>query len=779
MVLFSIGFVVLFYGATRGRQHMSNRVIDWLPEGFQETHDFYWFQAHFSETSLLMVSWDGCLLEDRRADKIAARLTASRGDGSEPFCQKVTTTGEIYRQLTSEPLSLSQEEAFDRMKGWILSQDGRQGCLVVFLSKNGTAHPHEAIEEIRSVAAEETSLPPDKIVMAGPSIESVAIDDVSNQSQRQIVPFFLLTCVVILLCLLRSWIAVLAIFAAAVFNEELSGALIYYTGCNTDSISLLSASLLFVLTVSGSLHLLNYYRDNMERSGRKGAVVTAIKHAFLPCSLACLTTVLGLFSLAISKVRPIRMFGIFSTVGLILGTCFFFLSIGSFIEQNPVRRWENTEKTAPKPTLFTRLWGWFPGFVVKYHRVLAFFSLALLAIYGWSLPKLQTTVTFHGMFPKDAPVIRDYNYLENRIGGLVPLELALSFPRDGDKRPILAQLQLLDAVDAALWEIDSIQTTVSALNFLPYLPDDSGSAAGATVRRTVFNKVVAEHINSLRQANMFDDRELPADIDRGLVPADRWRISIRVKAQDNIDYGPFLATIKETVGRVISENQESLGLKGTTAVITGGIPLAHKAQKQLLDDLSSSYLSAFIMILLTLMVLLRGILPGCVAMIPNIFPSVLIFGAMAAIKRPVDMGTMMTASVALGISVDGTIHFLNWYKQGLCAGMSREEAVGFGYRHCATAMVQSTIICGGGMLIFAFSRFLPISRFAWMMAILLLAALYGDLVLFPSLLAGPMGKCFYRTAGKRVPSDAACEPAAPLPARDSGETSASARITPL
>ncbi|MBR2584287.1 MAG: MMPL family transporter, partial [Thermoguttaceae bacterium] len=260
MVLFSIGFVVLFYGATRGRQHMSNRVIDWLPEGFQETHDFYWFQAHFSETSLLMVSWDDCLLEDRRADKIAGRLTAPHGDGEEPFCQKVTTTGEIYRQLTSEPLNLSREEAFDRMTGWILSQDGRQGCLVVFLSKNGTAHPHEAIAEIRSVAAEETSLPPDKIVMAGPSIESVAIDDVSYQSQRQIVPFFLLTCVVILLCLLRSWIAVLAIFAAAVFNEELSGALIYYTGCNTDSISLLSASLLFVLTVSGSLHLLNYYR---------------------------------------------------------------------------------------------------------------------------------------------------------------------------------------------------------------------------------------------------------------------------------------------------------------------------------------------------------------------------------------------------------------------------------------------------------------------------------------------------------------------------------------
>lgn len=749
LVLFSIGFVLLFYGSQHGRQHMSNRVIDWLPEGFQETHDFYWFQDHFSETSLLMVSWDGCLPDDQRADKIAQRLTTTHDDGSEPYCQRVTTTGEIYRQLTADPLNLSPEEAFDRMTGWILSQDCQQGCLVLFLSKYGMSHPHESIDEIRSVTAEETGLPSEKIMMAGPTIESVAIDDVSYQSQQHIVPFFLLTCVIILLFLLHSWIAVLAIFAASIFNEELSGALIYYTGHNTDSISLLSASLLFVLTISGSLHLLNYYRDNIERFGKKGAVFAAIKHAFLPCALACLTTVLGLFSLAVSKVRPIRMFGIFSTVGLILGTFFFFLSISSFIEQYPIRKWENSQRSSPTPTLFTWLWKWFPNVIIKYHRFLAFFSLSLLVIYGWSLPKLQTTVTFHGMFPKDAPVIRHYNYLESHIGGLVPLEAAINFPREEGQGSTLSQLQLLDAVEAALWEIDSVQTTVSALNFLPALPDNSGSAAGATFRRTVFNKVVAEHIDALRRANMYDDRDLPVDNERALPPADRWRVSIRVKAQDHIEYGAFLAKIKETVNQAIDENQASFGLKDTSAMITGGVPLAHKAQKQLLDDLSSSYMSAFVMILLTLMILLRGIIPGCVAMIPNIFPSVLIFGAMAALKRPVDMGTMMTASVALGISVDGTIHFLNWYKQGLSTGLSRDDAIRFSYRQCATAMVQSTIICGGGMLIFAFSRFLPISRFAWMMAILLLVALYGDLVLFPSLLAGPIGKCFFRTIKRK------------------------------
>ena len=765
LVFAAIGaaFLLVAYGANQGRQHMSNRVIDWLPAGFEETKDFNWFLAHFHEGSLLMISWDGCTVEDPRLKAIADELLAPNPDGSASYCWKVMTSGDVLRNLTSDPLDLSRPEAFDRMRGWILSQDNTQGCLIVFLSSEGYKAIHAAIDRIRSVTAEVTGLADGEYRIAGPSIDSVAIDDATHNSQRKLLPLFLAVCVFMLFILLKSWLAVFVIFTAAIFNEEMSAALIYFTGRNLDSISLLCASLLFVLTISGGLHLLNYYRDNMERNGKKGAVTSAMAKAALPCGLACLTTVLGLFSLTISQVIPIRNFGIFSTVALITGTCLFFVMIGSFVEQFPILSWrtprpctgltqskENSGESAegkktPKKSgsdfSIDGLWSWLPTIVCRHRRILTLINLVLLIFFAWNLPKLQTTVTFHGMFRPDAPVLQDYDYLENKIGGLVPVEVVLNIPKKSNAEATpLEMLGLLDVIEQSLWEVDGVESSLSALTFLPFLPDTQGSGLRAVGTRSAFNKVVEGRYDTLTEGCLYDGRQLPEDEQRSMEPAHRWRISLRVCAKSKIVYGPFLEKISETVHQTIQESQGQFGLTNVSSMITGSIPLVHKAQKQLLDDLTSSYLSAFLMILLTLIFLLRGAVAGTLAVIPNIFPSVLVFGAMALMRRPVDMGTMMTASVALGISVDGTIHFLTWYRQGLSQGQTQHEAVRFAYRECGTAMVQATIICGGGMLVFALSDFVPIAQFAWMIALLLLIALYGDLVLFPAILAGKWGR---------------------------------------
>lgn len=765
LVFAAIGaaFLLVAYGAKQGRQNMSNRVIDWLPSGFEETRDFNWFLAHFQEGSLLMLSWDGCQVEDPRLEAIADELLAPNPDGSPSYCWKVMTSGDVFRNLMSEPLDLSRSEAFDRMRGWILSQDNSQGSLIIFLSPKGYEAIHAAIDRIRSVTAAVTELSDGEYRIAGPSIDSVAIDDATNRSQKKLLPLFLFVCVFMLFALLKSWLAVFVIFMAAIFNEEMSAALIYYTRTNLDSISLLCASLLFVLTISGGLHLLNYYRDNIQRNGKQGAVTSAMANAALPCGLACLTTVLGLFSLTVSQVIPIRNFGIFSTVALILGTCLFFVMIGSFIEQFPILSWQTPQKCAGSPQSkenrdesagaqkslkkscpdlsIDRLWNRFPGVVCRHRRILTAINLTLLFFFAWNLPKLETTVTFHGMFRADAPVLQDYDYLENKIGGLVPVEVVVNIPKESNAAATpLEMLGLLDVIEQTLWEIDGVESSLSALTFVPFLPDTQSSGLRAVGTRSAFNKVVENRYDELTEGCLYDGRQLPEDDTRSLEPAHRWRISLRVCAKSKITYGPFLEKISETVNQTIRQSEDSFGLTNVSSLITGSIPLVHKAQKQLLDDLTSSYLSAFFMILLTLIFLLRGVVAGTLAVIPNIFPSILVFGAMAMLRRPVDMGTMMTASVALGISVDGTIHFLTWFRQGLSRGQTQHEAVRFAYRQCATAMVQATIICGGGMLAFALSDFVPISQFAWMIALLLLVALYGDLVLFPAILAGKWGR---------------------------------------
>jgi predicted RND superfamily exporter protein len=96
----------------------------------------------------------------------------------------------------------------------------------------------------------------------------------------------------------------------------------------------------------------------------------------------------------------------------------------------------------------------------------------------------------------------------------------------------------------------------------------------------------------------------------------------------------------------------------------------------------------------------------------------------------------------MGIAVDDTFHLLAWYRRGIRAEMPRERALRFSVQRCIGAMIHTTLICSLALLVFSLSSFMPIRRFSWMMASLLVAALAGDLILLPSLLASPLGAFF-------------------------------------
>jgi predicted RND superfamily exporter protein len=133
---------------------------------------------------------------------------------------------------------------------------------------------------------------------------------------------------------------------------------------------------------------------------------------------------------------------------------------------------------------------------------------------------------------------------------------------------------------------------------------------------------------------------------------------------------------------------------------------------------------------------------GLLSMIPNVFPVVVIFGTMAWRNVAVDIGSMMTASVAMGVAVDDTIHFLTWFRRGLNQGLGRHSAIMLAYKRVGMAMTQTTAIGGLGLSVFAFSTFTPTQRFGTLMLALLVTALVGDLIFLPALVASPLGRIF-------------------------------------
>jgi hypothetical protein len=93
-------------------------------------------------------------------------------------------------------------------------------------------------------------------------------------------------------------------------------------------------------------------------------------------------------------------------------------------------------------------------------------------------------------------------------------------------------------------------------------------------------------------------------------------------------------------------------------VYTGVVPIVYKAQRALLDSLIQSTWWSFATILPLMMFVCRGVLAGGVVMLPNVLPVLIVFGGMGWLGVPVDIGSMMAASIALGVAVDDTIHSL-------------------------------------------------------------------------------------------------------------------------
>ena len=147
------------------------------------------------------------------------------------------------------------------------------------------------------------------------------------------------------------------------------------------------------------------------------------------------------------------------------------------------------------------------------------------------------------------------------------------------------------------------------------------------------------------------------------------------------------------------------------ATYTGIVPIVYKAQRTLLESLIESTFWSFITITPLLMFISRSIWGGLVAMLPNVLPVLMVFGGMGWLGIEVDVGSMMCASIALGVAVDDTIHYLNWYRVELDKLQDRKLAILATYKHCATPTFQAAIISGLGLSLFALSNFTPTQRF--------------------------------------------------------------------
>lgn len=361
----------------------------------------------------------------------------------------------------------------------------------------------------------------------------------------------------------------------------------------------------------------------------------------------------------------------------------------------------------------------------RYGRYVILAWCVVVVIGAINLVSLRTAVGTTELLQPEAKMLKDYRWLEERIGPLVPVEFVVRFAA-GDKRKLVERMQVLGILSKEIGLIPEMGVRWSALNLLPPLPRDGG--LGAEVRQTVANSLLAKSLPALVESRVLYQND----------EGQYWRISSRVSGAEPPSFAPLLENLQIWV----EEIQADPRVAPISIEISGGVPVTYLAQRQLLEDLFQSFLTAFLLIAVVMGIMLRDVRAGLVATLPNAVPGVLVFGFMSAVDASVELGAMLTASAAMGVAADNTLHLIHCFQRSFRQHGDSVQAMAAALSACSRPIVQTTVVCVLGMAIFAFSPFVPTSRFAWLMLSLLSIALLAALTLTPAMLLGRLGRLF-------------------------------------
>ncbi len=445
-----------------------------------------------------------------------------------------------------------------------------------------------------------------------------------------------------------------------------------------------------------------------------------MRAGWLPCSLATLTTAVGTASLATSRIAPVVVFSVFATIGIIATFVVMFLLLPGAMVIHARFAARNAANASSGPShRHWRGWDLWARFIARYAWLVAIAFCVFILAGAVGSTRLKATMELGDFFTEDTKIVRDHKWLEQVIGPLLPAEVVLRFAADS-KSTLHDRLVLVSEIEQAIDHAQATGTSMSAAKLLP--SPALGSDARAIARRTVFERTLNQRVDDLVNGNY-----LAFDGDDQL-----WRISARVFALSDSDYGQSLAELRDAVEGVLAKN--GLASSEVSVTYTGLLPLIAESRQQLLRDLMSSFALALALIAVILAGAFRSVGFGILSLFPNIFPTLSVFGYLGWAGSHIDVGSMMTASIGLGIAVDDTVHYLTWYYRAGALGKDPPEGILMAYRRCGGAMVRTTLIVSAGLIVFVFSPLLPAAQFALMICVLLPMGLVGDLVFLPGLL---------------------------------------------
>jgi len=481
--------------------------------------------------------------------------------------------------------------------------------------------------------------------------------------------------------------------------------------------------LLIVIGIPNSIYMLNKFHHEYVQHGNKiKALMRVIVKIGNATFLTNLTTAIGFATFITVKSDILKQFGVvasLSIMGLFLISLMLIPIIFSFIEPPSNRHVKHLNNKLIKKVINKLI------FITKYHRKTVYLSatgIIVIGIYGISLIKSSGYMVDD--IPESDPIYKDLKFFESNFDGLMPLEIMIDTRRPGGVMQ-LSTFKKLDQLEHRLAQYPELSPSLSMLNLLKF-----SKQAFYNGNENYYNLPNNHEKNFILQYASLKGGE--EKLIHSFIDSTRQitRISIRMhdvgtNRMDSL-YTRFNADIDSIF---TSENFD--------VTVTGSSVTSFKGTQYLLKNLFTSLGLAIFLISVFMAVMFSSWRMVILSLTPNIIPLIFTAAIMGFTGIPIKASTILVFSIAFGISVDNTIHFLAKYRQELkTTGWDIRRSVVLSLKETGVSMLYTSVVLFFGFGMFSLSGFGGTVAMGVLVSLTLLIAVTSNLILLPSLLTG-------------------------------------------
>ncbi len=490
------------------------------------------------------------------------------------------------------------------------------------------------------------------------------------------------------------------------------------TGKPLDVMSPLFPTLILVVGMSDIIHLLSKYVDELNKGrDRETALVITAKEIGLATLLTSVTTSIGFLSLCTSNLNAIISFGAYAAVGVLLTYILVMAFIIAVITRIPPDRLMNRQK-------HSELWN---NLMEKcYDLTLAFpktiLGISLLIFLGslWGISQISTNVYLLGDVPKTSRLREDFTFFEKELSGVRVFEMAVM--AKGDYRiNDWVILQELEKLEVYLATIPEIGYPLSPLTLYKTLHKAHNGNLQDYFKLPEKASAIKKYDRKIKQANA---KELDLLISEDGKYA-RMNANMQDLGSDQIHQ--LNRSVEKWIANNIDHDKVEFRLTGTGLMVD-------KNHEQLRQNLLYGLGLAFLCVSIIMMLLFKDVKMAFIALIPNIFPLLIAGGIMGWVGISLKASTSIIFTIAFGIAVDDTIHFLGKFNLQRRKGMKLEQAIKTTFLETGKAIFLTTVILFAGFFILVSSAFNATYYLGLLVSLTLVNALVADLFLLPVVL---------------------------------------------